>query len=619
MTLRLLALFLVLSAAFGALVVRDASSFGPAIDAALRRADEDDALVLVQFLAADRPLCVRMEDETLASERVQAELAHGFELVRVDASREPELFRRLVGESGVLASVALSSRGEPLAARRGFASAPELATFLAQVREEAPEIRTLLRRADQEHASAADLVALGEAFAPSSLPAFARERFERAMEMRDAETSMRARAALGLAPSSRSSAARTSSCATRSPLRALSPPSRRRRARLASKSSKHASPSSSGAPLPIPTRLRAPTEILRPGETSVSLPYPHLLRSATLSLTTTCGPVLLLAALGAANALAQEPAAAAAPIVLGEGDFRFEWVPGWAKLPEGMSFGNTHGCIVVDSRDRVFVNTDTENAVIIFDADGRFVKSWGKEFQGGAHGMCLRTEDGKEVLYLTHLSRHELVKTTLDGDVLWALGYPEMSGIYQSKDQYKPTSVAIGPNGDIYVADGYGLSWVHQYDKDRKYLRSFGGPGGEAGKMNTPHGIWLDTRGKAPVLVVADRGNHRLQWFDLDGKFLSMLDQDLRSPCHVQQQGQVLVVPDLEGRVTLVDGANHILAHLGDNPDPALRAQNGVPMDKWKDGEFLSPHCAAWDSKGNLYVMDWNSLGRITKLQRIRK
>lgn len=319
------------------------------------------------------------------------------------------------------------------------------------------------------------------------------------------------------------------------------------------------------------------------------------------------------------SAAAQDAAQPGATTRLGKGDYVFEWVPGWAKLPEGTSFGNTHGCIVIDSQDRVYVNTDTDNAVIVFAPDGSFVKSWGKEFRGGAHGMCLAKEDGKEVLYLTHTGRHEVVKCTLDGEVLWTLGYPEMAGIYQDKSQYNPTSVAIGPRGEIYAADGYGLSWVHQYDKDRTYVRSFGGPGAEPGRMNTPHGIWLDTRGPEPKLVVADRGNHRLQWFDLEGKLLGVLDEDLRLPCHVQQQGEMLVVADLQGRISLVDGENRVAAHLGDNPDESLRGQNHVPAEKWKDGEFLSPHCAAWDSKGNLYVMDWNFLGRVTKLARVKR
>jgi hypothetical protein len=198
-TLRLLALFLVLTAAFGALAARDASSFGAAIDAALRRADERDGIVLVQFLAADRPLCARMEEETLASASVRDELAHGWEIVRIDASREPELFRRLLGENGALASVALTSRGESMAAWRGFATAPEFAGFLEDMRARAPEIRAAYRRAEGEHASAAELVVLGEMLTRASLPALARERFERAMQREPADRDARLRAALGLA------------------------------------------------------------------------------------------------------------------------------------------------------------------------------------------------------------------------------------------------------------------------------------------------------------------------------------------------------------------------------------------------------------------------------------
>ena len=91
----------------------------------------------------------------------------------------------------------------------------------------------------------------------------------------------------------------------------------------------------------------------------------------------------------------------------------------------------------------------------------------------------------------------------------------------------------------------------------------------------------------------------------------------LRRPCKIQQHGEFLVVPDLAGRVTILDGDNQLVTQLGDNPDPSLRAVNGVPRESWVDGEFLAPHSAAWDAHGNLYVMDWNALGRITKLRRI--
>jgi len=78
--------------------------------------------------------------------------------------------------------------------------------------------------------------------------------------------------------------------------------------------------------------------------------------------------------------------------------------------------------------------------------------------------------------------------------------------------------------------------------------------------------------------------------------------------------GGGLVVADLVGRVTLLDANDQVVAHLGDNPDEKLRAQNGVPRAKWKDGEFLSPHGVCVDAHGAIYVQDWNFLGRISKL-----
>lgn len=306
-----------------------------------------------------------------------------------------------------------------------------------------------------------------------------------------------------------------------------------------------------------------------------------------------------------------------APLRLGAGAHRYEWVADWPQLPEGVSFGNTHGCIVLDGRDRLLVNTDTEHAVMLFDTSGRLLKTWGKEYAGGAHGMAVVREGEQEFLYLAHFARHEVIKATPDGVVQWTLGCPRESGLYENPERYHPTSVALAPNGDLFVADGYGLSYVHQYDKERKYLRSFGGPGSAPGQMQTPHGLWLDTRGRQPLLAVADRENHRIQYFDLDGKLVRMLDHDLRRPCHLHQRGGDIVVADLAGRVSIFDAEDRLITHLGEQPDESKRAQNGVPREHWRAGEFISPHCAHWDRAGNLYVMDWVSAGRVTKLQRV--
>ncbi|KAA3611482.1 MAG: peptidase [Planctomycetota bacterium] len=305
------------------------------------------------------------------------------------------------------------------------------------------------------------------------------------------------------------------------------------------------------------------------------------------------------------------------PVVVGKGKHRYSWIQDWLKLPEGMKLGNTHGSIVVDKKGRVLVNTDAAHAVVILDADGNYLKSWGKEFQGGLHGMCLFEEDGQERLLLAHIGRHEVIKTDLDGKVLRRWGYPEESGHYANAGEYRPTAVAVAPDGSFFVADGYGKSWVHQYDSEGNYQKSFGGPGTEPGKMRTPHGLWLDTRRNPPVLLVADRENHRLQYFSLDGEYKGLVGEHFRRPCGTYQHGTEMVVADLAGRVTLLDSKDQLIAHLGDQPDPKLRARNGIPRDLWKDGFFLAPHSAAFDQNGNLYVMDWLSLGRISKLKRL--
>ncbi len=305
---------------------------------------------------------------------------------------------------------------------------------------------------------------------------------------------------------------------------------------------------------------------------------------------------------------------------LGMGAHSYEWVPDWLELPDGRDeLGNTHGEIVVDRRGHLHLNTDTTDAIMEFDSSGSFVRSWGEEFAEGLHGMQLVEEQGEEFLYFVHFGRHEFVKATLAGEILWRMGPPMESGKYESADQFRPTSIAVAPDGGFFVADGYGQNWVHQYDAERRWVRSLGGHGTDPGSFRTPHGVWVDTRASVPELIVADRENSRLQRFGLEGQWLGLIEGMLRRPCKIQQQGEFLVIPDLAGRVTILNGKNELVTQLGDNPDVGRRANNGVPRGDWKNGEFLAPHSAVWDAAGNLYVMDWNRHGRITKLRRLAR
>jgi len=329
------------------------------------------------------------------------------------------------------------------------------------------------------------------------------------------------------------------------------------------------------------------------------------------------GAAAALAAL--APAIIADDKTGARPPVIGEGDHQYEVIHDWGELPAGHVYGNTHG-VAVDAQGEIHIKhtvgkgATIDDAVVVFDAEGKFVRSWGKEYKGGAHGLHLCREGGGEFFYLCDPKRHVFAKTTLAGQELWRKWAPEQCAGYSRPDEFNPTNVAIAPNGDFFVADGYGLSFIHQYDRDAKYIRSFGGKGREAGQTDCPHGLMVDLRGEQAVLVVADRGNRRLQKFTLDGRHSGFVTDEMHAPCHFHTRGEVMVVPDLESRVTLLDKNNKLIAHLGQGPGYAgLRDKT---RDHFTPGQFVAPHSAYFDHEGNIFVVEWVEVGRVTKLRK---
>jgi hypothetical protein len=332
----------------------------------------------------------------------------------------------------------------------------------------------------------------------------------------------------------------------------------------------------------------------------------------------TSGPLILHA---------DDKAGGKAP-VLGSGQHTYEAIHGWAELPEGMKFGNTH-MVQEDAQGRILIHHQKgePDSVFIFDPNGKFINSWGAEYRVGAHGMQLRKEGNEEFLYLATTGQHSVVKTTLDGEKLFELTYPkdalnaDSQPCYANEKKYIPTNIAFGPNGDFYVSDGYGSYYVHRYDKNGKYISTFGGKGTDDGMLREPHGIFCDTRDSEPKIVVADRMNERLQWFNLDGQHLVTLRPDeekgFRRPCHFDQRNGELLVPGLDGRVSILDKNNKQIVILGDNTDPQQRGKNGIKPEDRKPGVFVSPHGCTWDRAGNIYITEWVSDGRVIKLRKV--
>jgi hypothetical protein len=311
---------------------------------------------------------------------------------------------------------------------------------------------------------------------------------------------------------------------------------------------------------------------------------------------------------------------------VGSGEHTYEAIHGWGEVPDHVKWGETHG-VAVDEAGLIYIKhrattPEPMDAIVVFDPDGKFVRSFGKEYHGGGHGIDVRKEGGEEFLYLSDIENRQVVKTTLKGAHIWKLSYPEEPGVYQRLDQYRPTNVAFSPDGGFYIADGYGSNYIHQYDKDAKWIRTWGGTGTEPGQMRTPHGIWLDDRaGKEPSLVVADRANARLQYFTLDGKFVKIVE-GVSFPAHFDIRGSELLVPDLHARVSIFDADNKVIVHLGYDPawtEQVLAnnfAMRGQP-ERWLPGRFIHPHDACYDRDGNIFVVEWVATGRVTKLVKV--
>jgi len=157
---------------------------------------------------------------------------------------------------------------------------------------------------------------------------------------------------------------------------------------------------------------------------------------------------------------------------------------------------------------------------------------------------------------------------------------------------------------------------VLKFDKDRQFVKAFGGPGTEEGKFKTCHGIALDQRSGKPLLFVCNRNNNRVEYWDLEGNFVKVIQKDLRMPAAVHIRGDYAVLPELQGRVTVLDKDGAIVAQVGDNPVPDQRANFGLSPDKWKDGICNSPHGASIDKDGDLIVTEWSQFGHLHKFTR---
>ena len=272
-----------------------------------------------------------------------------------------------------------------------------------------------------------------------------------------------------------------------------------------------------------------------------------------------------------------------APII-GMSDFRYEYQPGWARTPDGVSLGEPSG-VAVDSMDRVYVYQRIGPPVMVFDRDGNFLEGW--ERRNGvpldAHHIYIGPDD---TVYLTDRDAHQVLIYDTGGNLQRSLGTRRRAAMQAPFNH--PADVCLAPSGELYVADGYGNSSVHRFSSAGEYIGSFGSPGSGPGQFRVPHSVSVSQDGR---VYVADRENNRVQVFTPEGGFLAEWT-DFKCPMGVHiDASQVVYVTDQIPRLSIYTLDGELLA---------------------RGRTFEGAHQVYTDSQGSIYGLD-------TANQRVQK
>ena len=283
-------------------------------------------------------------------------------------------------------------------------------------------------------------------------------------------------------------------------------------------------------------------------------------------------------------------------MAFGAGTHIYEVQEGWAQLPDGWKFGWIPA-VAVDSQDRVYVYSRSEHPMVVFDREGNFLESWGDDILKDAHGIFI---DAADNIYCVERETHCMRKFTSDGELLMTLGTPD-----QPADETPfnlPTDLAVGPDGELFVSDGYGNARIHKYSPDGELIKSWGTPGDGPGEFDLPHCVRVDPRNR---VMVADRSNNRIQLFTLDGEYIEEWGDFSQPDTIFIDDDQIVYVAELDQRVTILTLDGDIIAQWG--------SERGSTVP----GEFFAcPHGIWIDSHDDLYVGEVQADGRLQKFIR---
>jgi sugar lactone lactonase YvrE len=331
-----------------------------------------------------------------------------------------------------------------------------------------------------------------------------------------------------------------------------------------------------------------------------------------------------LAAVGAAVTLVPRAASAAAvaagkpgltgeacaqPELLGQGAFQYHADRYWGRLDrKRYPVADCHG-ICADRAGRIVMLTnDTHNNLIAYSRAGQFRAAWETRFPA-AHGFDIVAHGQEERYWITDHDRQVVSVCTPDGRELRVTGPDALAHKYPDLQRYHPTNSATLPDGQFYVSDGYGSSFVHHFDPDGRHVASFGGEGDAPEQLRTPHAVWIDTRSGKPLLLVCDRSHDMLKWFSLSGELQRVVPVPGSQPSNVAafsgRYHDHLAIAGLNGMILILDGSDRVVSCVGGDP-PKYVDGKLQPLSAY-NYTFIHPHDVYVDSAHALYVVQWAS------------
>ncbi|REE00213.1 6-bladed beta-propeller [Marinoscillum furvescens] len=306
--------------------------------------------------------------------------------------------------------------------------------------------------------------------------------------------------------------------------------------------------------------------------------------------------------------------------LIGHGAFKYRVHQAWGNLnPATTPVNNCHEMVQARNGKLYMITDDTHNNVIVYDKSGKLLDSWGTTFKSG-HGLTLAQEGEEDFLWICdpHWENPSVVKMTLDGREVLRLPDPRTIGVYEKDDAYKPTETAVGPNGEVYVADGYGSQWVLQFSSTGEFIRKFGGKGDGDSQFSTVHGVTVDYRdATGPTLLCTSRGHNAFKRFTLDGEYLStiflpgayvcrpVIDDDTLYAGVCWSRLRYLNQTPNSGFVTILDKEGKVVSNPG-GTRPKYR-KNELQLMLQDKPIFKHCHDVCVDDDKNLYICQWNA------------